>query len=82
MAEERPHWNADAAVLEADLAAYRVHVANNPVVLREKLDRLQSLAAGKLRSHRKARIQAHLRAAVHRKYWRQHPLPPQWTHHP
>ena len=48
-ADKRAYWKAKAVALEADFAAKRVHAAYKSVGLRDELDRVQSLSAGKLR---------------------------------
>ena len=48
-ADKRAYWKAKAVALEADFAANRVHAAYKRVGLRDELDKVQSLAAGKLR---------------------------------
>ena len=48
-ADKCAYWKAHAMALEADFAANRVHAAYKRVGLRDELDRVQSLAAGKLR---------------------------------
>ena len=48
-ADKRAYWKAKAVALEADFAANRVHAAYKRVGLRDELDRVQSLSAGKLR---------------------------------
>ena len=48
-ADKRAYWKAKAGALEADFAAKRVHAAYKSVGLRDELDRVQSLSAGKLR---------------------------------
>ena len=48
-ADKRAYWKAKAVALEADFAAKRVHAAYKIVGLRDELDRVQSLSAGKLR---------------------------------
>ena len=47
-ADKRAYWKANAVALEADFAANRVHAAYKSVGLRDELDRVQSLCAGKL----------------------------------
>ena len=48
-ADKCAYWKAKAVALEADFATKRVHAAYKSVGLRDELDRVQSLSAGKLR---------------------------------
>ena len=48
-ADKRAYWRDKAVALEADFAAKRGHAAYKSVGLRDELDRVQSLSAGKLR---------------------------------
>ena len=48
-ADKCAYWKANAVALEADFAANRVHAAYKRVGLRDELDKVQLLAAGKLR---------------------------------
>ena len=48
-ADKRAYWKAKAVALEADFAVNRVHAAYKRVGLRDELDRVPSLSAGKLR---------------------------------
>ena len=47
--DKRAYWKAKTVTLEVDFAANRVHAAYKRVGLRDELDKVKSLAAGKLR---------------------------------